>query len=161
MWRRPSPPPRRQPLTPDAGETEKPGLASAPAAYARAFLYTETDENDLTYFILHQLGIILRAVDALETYIKHKSEETGQLDRYLRNSDDYNHRQKALLAHALKHPSAVYSIESHQRSHNIAYATAWADLLKLVELGILRQSKVGRAMRFGPVANLERILSGL
>lgn len=136
-------------------------IKKAPAAYARAFLYTETDENDLTYFILHQLNIILRAVDALETYIQRKSEETGQLDRYLRNRDDYNHRQKALLAHALKHPSAVYSIESHQRSHNIAYATARADLLKLVELGMLRQSKEGRAMRFGPIANLERKLTEL
>ena len=134
-------------------------IKKAPAAYARAFLYTETDENDLTYFILHQLGIILRAVDALEAYIQRKSKETVQLDRYLRNSEKYNHRQKALLAHALKHPSAVYSIESHQRSHNTAYATARADLLKLVKAGILRQSKVGRAMRFSPVANLERKLT--
>ena len=29
-------------------------LRKAPAAYARAFLHTETDENDLTYFVLYQ-----------------------------------------------------------------------------------------------------------
>ncbi|HEY8385190.1 MAG TPA: hypothetical protein VIK82_03125 [Porticoccaceae bacterium] len=56
-----------------------------------------------------------------------------------------------MLAHALKHPTAVYSIESHQRSHKVVYATARADLLKLVQAGALQQSKVGRAMRFRPV----------
>ncbi len=29
-------------------------LRKAPATYARAFLYTESDENDLTYFLVHQ-----------------------------------------------------------------------------------------------------------
>jgi len=33
-------------------------LRKAPGKYARSFLYTETDENDLTYFILHQLDAI-------------------------------------------------------------------------------------------------------
>lgn len=36
-------------------------LKSAPAQYTRSYLYTETDENDVTYFILHQLMEIGRA----------------------------------------------------------------------------------------------------
>jgi Fic family protein len=33
-------------------------LRDAPAQYARSFRLTETDENDCTYFLLYQLGVI-------------------------------------------------------------------------------------------------------
>ena len=33
-------------------------LRKAPARYVRSFLYTETDDNDLTYFVLHQLDVL-------------------------------------------------------------------------------------------------------
>ena len=32
-------------------------LTNAPGQYARSFLHTETDDNDLTYFIEHQLDV--------------------------------------------------------------------------------------------------------
>jgi Fic family protein len=51
-------------------------ILRGPAKYGRAFLYTETDQNDLTYFIIYHLDIIRRAVDELHEYIKRK---TGQL----------------------------------------------------------------------------------
>ncbi|MFA5451711.1 MAG: hypothetical protein WC231_06955 [Dehalococcoidales bacterium] len=47
-------------------------------------------------------AIILRAIDALENYIHRKSQETSRLDRHIRHSDAFNHRQKALLAHGLR-----------------------------------------------------------
>jgi len=31
----------------------------------RSFLYTETDDNDLTYFILYNLKVIGRAIDVM------------------------------------------------------------------------------------------------
>jgi len=39
--------------------------AEAPVKYARSFLYTETDDNDLTYFIVAQTQVIRRAVQDL------------------------------------------------------------------------------------------------
>ncbi len=135
-------------------------LRRAPAAYSRAFLYTETDDNDLTYFILHQLGIIRQAIEDLEHWLEHKISELRTLERRLRTDTELNHRQRALLAHALRHRDAVYTIESHRRSHNVAYATARSDLLSLAEQGLLEQYKAGRAMRFRPVVDLEERLSG-
>mgnify|MGYP003388888103 CR=1 FL=1 len=133
-------------------------LRKAPTAYARSYLYTETDGNDLTYFIIYQLEIILRAIKELEKYIERKSQEVKQIDHYIRDLSILNHRQKALAAHALKDSGNIYSIESHQRSHNIAYATSRSDLLKLVELGILQKFKIGKALRFKAVDQLERVL---
>lgn len=56
-------------------------LKRAPARYARAFLHTETDANDLTYFIAHQVEVLLRALDELEAYIARKMEEVTQVER--------------------------------------------------------------------------------
>ena len=119
-------------------------LKAAPAQYARAFLHTETDENDLTYFIVHQVDVIRRAIDELDTYFETKIEQVRRVERRLKRSTNLNHRQLALLAHAVRHPDAEYTTRSHQTSHDVAYATARADLFRLAELGLLDQQRVGR-----------------
>lgn len=123
-------------------------LTRAPAKYARAFLYTETDGNDMTYFLLHQLDVIHRAVAELYGYLKRKTREVRELESSLGSVEEFNHRQRALLAHALKHPEARYTIASHQRSHNVVYATARSDLLDLALKGLLLQRKIGRSWSF-------------
>jgi len=123
-------------------------IRKAPVKYARSFLWTETDANDMTYFVLAQLGIIAQSIDALENYIARKSSELRSVDQRLRALDRINHRQKALLAHALKNRHAVYSIQSHCRSHGVAYATGRADLLELCRLGLLTQLRQGKAFKF-------------
>ncbi len=135
-------------------------LRKAPVQYARAYLYTETDDNDLTYFILHQLGVISQATEELERWLEHKIGELRDIERRMHVVQGINHRQQALLAHALRNPKAKYSIQSHLRSHNIAYATARSDLLSLVEQGFLEQRKAGRAISFQPVSDIEQRLSG-
>lgn len=119
-------------------------LKDAPAQYARAFLHTGTDGNDLTYFIVHQIDVILRALDALDEYVGTKTAQVRQVEGMLRRSSDLNHRQLALLAHALRHPGAEYTTRSHRTSHAVAYATARADLFRLAELEWLERRRVGR-----------------
>lgn len=136
-------------------------LRKAPARYAKSFLYTETDDNDLTYFILYQLDIILRAIDALEEYIGRKTSEVKDLDQQIKNAQRLNHREKALLAHALKKPDQVYSIASHQRSHHVAYATSRSDLLHLKKLELLQEFKVGKALRYKAMSDLSSRLQKL
>ena len=119
-------------------------LKKAPAQYARAFLHTETDGNDLTYFIVHQVDVIRRAIDELDAYLETKVRQVQRVERMLRRSTDLNHRQLALLAHAVRHPDAEYTTRSHQTSHDVAYATARADLFRLAELGFMDQRRIGR-----------------
>ena len=118
-------------------------LVRAPVQYGRAFLHTETDENDLTYFILHQVDVILRSLSDVESYIEKKIEQTREVERMLRRSSDLNHRQLALLAHAIRHHDAEYTIRSHMTSHDVAYATSRADLFRLAELGLLDRRRIG------------------
>jgi len=124
-------------------------LRAAPGQYARAYLYTETDDNDVTYFLLHQLAVIEKAIQSLYDYLSKKFIQQQSAEKLLRRSaklsEELNHRQVALLSHALKHPGYIYTIESHKRSHRITYQTARTDLLSLSNLALLHKAKRGRA----------------
>jgi Fic family protein len=72
-----------------------------------------------------------------------------------------NHRQRALLAHALKHPETAYRIDAHQRSHGIVYQTARMDLLELAELGFLIRFKDRKAYVFNAPADLAQRLEAI
>lgn len=119
-------------------------LKTAFAQYARSYLYSESDENDATYFIVYQLEVLLRALDELEAYIERKVSQIRSIEKRLRGRSHYNHRQLAVLSHALRHPGARYSIRSHRTSHNVAYATARQDLLTLVDDNLLEQRRIGK-----------------
>jgi Fic family protein len=133
-------------------------IRRAPTKYGRAFLYTETDDNDLTYFILYHLDIIHRAIDQLHEYLDRKAKERQTLVRQMRGMAVLNHRQQALISHALRHPQQVYTIESHRLSHNVVYQTARTDLLELAERGFLAASKHKKEWRFTPVSDLDERL---
>lgn len=127
-------------------------IKKAPAKYARAYLHTETDDNDATYFILYHLRIIEQAIQALHEYLGRKIQEQNSAEKLLRHAprlaDSLNHRQVSLLSHALRHAEHGYTVESHKRSHQITTQTSRTDLLKLMELGLLEKRKRGRAFVF-------------
>jgi Fic family protein len=123
-------------------------LNKAPVQYGTAFLHTETDQNDLTYFIIHQAEIIRRALIELHDYIGRKSAEARTCITALEKHPELNHRQQALIAHAVRHPGFAYSIAGHGARHAIVYQTARTDLLKLAKLKLLEQKKVGRGLVF-------------
>lgn len=136
-------------------------IRKAPSAYGRAFLYVETDDNDATYFVLYHLHLIQRAISDLRQYVGRKMSEVREAERLLHDSDAFNHRQLALLSHALRHPGGSYTIASHQASHNIVYQTARTDLFDLQRRGLLEARKRGRAYRFVPARDLEERMRNL
>jgi len=138
-------------------------LKMAPGQYGRAYLHVETDRGDVTYFLIHQLETIRKAIKGLHEYLARKASEQKSVERLLATSPSFraelNYRQRALLAHALKHPGEGYRIDAHQRSHGIVYQTARMDLLGLAELGFLEQRREGRAFIFAAPADLEQRLT--
>ncbi|MEX1026434.1 MAG: Fic family protein [Candidatus Paceibacterota bacterium] len=133
-------------------------LKKAPARYGKSFLYTETDENDLTYFILAQMKVLLRSVEELFDYVLAKTEEVRAVSQLLTPSSGFNHRQLALLSHALRNTSASYTIESHKNSHGVTYQTARTDLLSLADEGLLNKQTRGRTFVFVPAKDLAEVV---
>ena len=136
-------------------------LLRAPAQYAEAFLHTETDDNDLTYFLLHQAGVVKKAVASLQDYLARKRSELTQAAGALRGVADLNHRQQALLLHALREPHTRYVITGHQRSHNVSHQTAANDFHDLVARGLLVMLPGGRPRIFVAPSDLGEKLNKL
>ena len=130
-------------------------ILRAPVKYGRAFLYTETDSNDLTYFLLYHADVISKAIDRLHEYIDRKAQSIRNVEAGLKGFEILNHRQRTLIGHALRHPGQRYTVESHRVSQGIVYQTARNDLLQLADLGLLRKYKQGKAWEFVAVENLE------
>ncbi len=130
-------------------------IKKASAKYSYAYQYVETDENDLTYFMHHQLDVICKAISKLEDYITKKQNEISRIERKLKRMP-LNYRQLALLSHAVRHPGHIYSIRSHRVSHDCAYATARSDLMKLASSQLLEQKQINqKTLGFIAPENLE------
>ena len=137
-------------------------IKKAPAQYGYAYLYSETDENDLTYFIVHQLKVISSSITDLGEYLNKKVEQVRALERQLKSAGQFNHRQLALLSHAIRGNNDGYTFRSHQTSHNIARGTARADLLSLEERGLLfKGGREGRAIVFYPAEDIDKRIDDL
>ncbi len=133
-------------------------LREGPVRYSRAFSYTETDDNDVTYFILFHLDVIKRAIGELHQYLERKVAEVRELERIIRASDQFNRRQLDLLGNALRHPDRQYTFVSHARSHNVSMQSARNDLMDLASQGLLTRRRVGRKLTFEPVNDLAQRL---
>ena len=132
-------------------------ILSAPMKYYRAFLHAESDENDLTYFLMFQFEVTGRALNELHDRLDEMQKQQSRI-RSLRLTKELNSRQIALVDHALRHPAQIYTVESHQRSHNVSNETARHDLLKLTAQGLLAETGTGRPRRFMAATDLRKML---
>lgn len=118
-------------------------ILKSKSQYARAFLYTETDQNDLTYFILYQLKTMKLAFDSLKEYIKRKIEEKKQVSDFLKISN-VNERQALILKWMYEEPSLVLTVRELQTRLLISNQTARTDLQGLLDLGYLDQWSINK-----------------
>lgn len=127
-------------------------LKQAPAQYTRSYLFTESDDSDMSYFVSHQLDVLLKAIDGVHGYIARKQRAQNEAETLLKPGSklarDLNHRQRALLLNALKHPAKTFTIAVHQRTHDIAYDTARNDMQGLVKAKLMHRHKQGNAHVF-------------
>ena len=139
-------------------------IRKSPGQYARAYLFSETDDNDVTYFLDYNLRVILRSIRALHSYLARKAREMHNVQQLLDGSAlvaMLNHRQTALLISMRKHPDQVYTIASHRRSHKVTYQTARTDLLGLADLRLVTLAKHGRTFVFSPAPDFDERLHEL
>jgi Fic family protein len=129
-------------------------IRNAPAQYGRAFMETEADEGDTTYFLIHQLKLIAKAIDDLHVYLGRKTAEVKGIEKLLRGAEYLNGRQLALLTDAVRDADASYSFDSHAMSHRVSHETARSDLGGLVEQGLLVRRRRGHKHIFEPAPDL-------
>lgn len=129
-------------------------LRKAPSKYTRAFLLTETDSGDTTYFILYQLQVVCRAIDELHAYLRRKAKEIRDVETLLKSTNEFNHRQLALLSNAIRSPDTHYTYQSHLVSHGVTHETARNDLTRLADKGLLELRGKSRPHTFTSASDL-------
>lgn len=129
--------------------------------YAKAYLHTEIDGNDLTYFLIYNLKSIHTALDDLKKYIRHKTAEKKNVLALLRNTL-FNDRQIALLQEILQDVNTHFTVLQLQNRFGVSNQTARNDLTGLVSSGLMEFRKSGKKNQFFPVKNfMNKINKGL
>jgi Fic family protein len=136
-------------------------IVKSPAQYARAYLYSELDENDLTYFINYQLKTMGLAFDSLREYISRKIQEKQELYNFkkIRNIND---RQIFILKLLSDDPKFTFTIKEIQNRFNTVYQTARTDLIGLEKQGLIKKNIIGKKkLMYYRSENFDKILSKL
>ncbi|MFN8713746.1 MAG: Fic family protein [Bacteroidota bacterium] len=111
--------------------------------YDKAFLKTESDDNDLNYFISYSVKNIRLAFEKLKFYSDKKREERKNASSisYQLIEKGLNNRQANLLGYLyLKEKNSV-TLKSYSEKHEIVRQTASKDLNELIMIGLLKEDR--------------------
>jgi Fic family protein len=111
--------------------------------YEKAFLYTESDENDMSYFITYHIKTMEKAFDALKEYINRKQKEVFQAAKFMK-IPMINERMAQILKIVNDDSDRILNIKEIESRFNISNFTARADLKTLVNLGFLDVIQVNK-----------------
>ncbi len=126
--------------------------------YEKAYLYSEIDENDLTYFITYHIKTMEKAFDALKEYINRKQREVFQAAKFMKISG-VNDRMAQVLKIIHDDPDRILNTKEMESRFNVSNFTARTDLKSLVELGFLEIIQVNKQKQnFVKSANFENTL---
>ncbi|MBX3240463.1 MAG: Fic family protein [Chitinophagaceae bacterium] len=135
-------------------------ILNAKAQYARAYLHTEIDDNDLTYFVLYNLQCIKTALKDLKQYIDRKTKEKKQTFELLRHSN-FNERQVQILQEILHDAHSSFTVNKLEQWFGVSNQTARNDLNYLVNTGLMEYRKAGKQLLFFPAKDVAAKLRAL
>lgn len=122
-------------------------LKKAPVQYGKSYLYTESDEMDLSYFIEYQSHIIIRAIKKFKTAYKTSAIEIEQFNQWLFNSGLYKKltdKQRTVFQVAKNGGASVFTIKNVEKNLGCSYNTAASVLNGLADLDLFIKVKKGK-----------------
>jgi len=125
-------------------------IKKSKAQYDAVFVYTEKDDNDLSYFLAYNLRIVVRSINEFIQYYNDKTAKDTVLARIANKLGDFNERQIALLHYLNTHKDQRVDLKTHQAKYRIVYETARRDLFALVKKDLLDTIRVGNKFIFVP-----------
>ncbi len=121
-------------------------LKIAPIKYGKSYLYTETDDMDLTYFVDYQCRVIARAIRQFKKNYDAAVESIDKFNTFLYDSGLYgklSDKQRIVFNVARSGVSKYFTITNVKDNLGCAYNTAATVLNGLVDLKLFRKEKKG------------------
>ncbi len=119
--------------------------------YDNSFLYSEFDENDLTYFLSYKLKAIVVSIKDFLNYYHEKLEEEKVIQKIAGELGEFNGRQVSILQDLNHNKQDTIDITIYKSKNRISYETARTDLAHLVKKKLLDKIHSGR--KFVYIAN--------
>ena len=114
--------------------------------YEKSFLYTETDGNDMGYFIAYNLRILDLAFKELQKYIQRKIKEKQMAATFLKVAN-INERQAEIIKLYYDNAKKMLTVKDLQVRFSITPTTAKNDIVGLVDRGILREISLNKVKK--------------
>lgn len=125
-------------------------IRKAPLQYAMAYIYTEQDNWDFTYFYDFHIQKILQAIEEFERYLDTKVDEKKLVDSSIDKKFELNDRQKQLIYYLISDTDPSASVASHALLHNISRQTAVRDLKYLESKKLVYTKRSGKYVKYFP-----------
>lgn len=125
--------------------------------YLDAYLYSEQDGSDLTYFIVYIANKTNLAFEEFKKYIQRKKKEQRWLISELAHLK-LNDRQNKLIGYFLQNPKSYTNTTIHKNYYNISVNPAKNDLEILFEKWFLTKEKQGKYVNYYPVPHLSELI---
>ncbi|HKM42174.1 MAG TPA: Fic family protein [Methanocorpusculum sp.] len=120
-------------------------IQQSPGKYRDAYLATEKDELDLTYFILYNIRCIRKARKALIDHLKLENSRKSTAEKTISALPDVTKRQAAILSYMFEYKTEEFGIREIADRFSVTYQTARTDLMHLADSGYLGVRKKGKA----------------
>jgi Fic family protein len=111
--------------------------------YEKAYIYSEIDEMDVSYFIHYQVKVLTQAFEDLKSYIAKKKKEENKLSKYLK-LENINERQAQILYWIEQDNDRFFTVKEIETIFKITNQTARTDIEYLVEKRFLKKIKVNK-----------------
>lgn len=122
--------------------------------YAKAYLYSEQDDDDLTYFIDYNIRKIEQAREHFKKFIETKHIGMSNEPELLKKFSDLNTRQIRLIQFFKAKPNERTNMSSMIQIHGISSGTAVKDLRVMETQGLLYKRKNGLNVFYYPTEKL-------
>ncbi len=116
--------------------------------YGKAYLYTEQDDLDLTYFIDYNLRQIQKARRDFQEYVEKKYIDNSRSARMIRERYAFNDRQIQLIRYFMDKAHESTTLKTHMHVHGISRPTAMHDFKELEEHGLVVSRKIGTKLYY-------------
>ena len=118
-------------------------IRQSPSQYAKAYIYSEQDDLDLTYFIDYNIRKIKLAMKDFERYMEKIANKNKQMNLRSKTIYHFNERQIQLLQYYYDNKDEYTTPTLHMNHYQVSKSTAIRDLQELLrqEFVVMQKSR--------------------
>lgn len=133
-------------------------IKRAPTQYAMAYIYSEQDSYDITYFFDFHIRKIIQALNDFNNYVERTILENKEIDKIISKNIHLTDRQKYLLHHLISEDGANTTVTSHAVLNNISRQTAAKDIRELEKNNLVIGKREGKYIKYQASKKLHGLL---